>query len=550
MTGTTGSGLRQSWLVNLLACLLLMVASGHLSIQLGQDASFDLKNYHWYNAYAFLNDRLGHDIAPAMLQSFLNPLIELPYFLVATHLPDYPAYAPFLLGSYYGVLVFFLAKLAWRLFPEHPANCHPGLSIKDNGQAIAIWLRLPHGALRLLAALAVGATGTATLSQFGTTSNEIQVSVLVVAGLYFLVSALSPGHSVRRTVLAGGLIGAAAGLKLTAMPYVLGAAAAFALACWQNGTLRQQYLPFLYMLVAAIVLFQGSWSLHLYLAYGNPLFPFFNQIFASDWWDIRPLVTANFFPRDPLQWLFYPFYWLKQNYWLVMDGGFRDGRIAVAFLALVAIVPVLWRRTLREALDDRLPWHLIVVFFLVSYMVWLITFSTYRYLVPLEVLSGILLVGPARWYPTRKRVLPVILVLSCVIMAWSKYPDYGHIAISRGSVAAEAPRIPPGSLILLVGGDPMSYVASSFPTNARFVGIGNNFLVPGMHNRLQKSVDTTITNHRGAVYMIEGVRADRQQHDAYLAHYDLMRGPCQPLPTTLESSPLRFCQTIWRDARQ
>lgn len=540
MPAVAGAGLRQSWLLNLLACLLLMVVAGNLSVHLGQDASFDLKNYHWYNAYAFLNDRLGHDIAPAMLQSYLNPLIELPYFLVATHLPEHPAYAAFLQGTYYGLLVFSLAKLAWRLFPDSMENLRPELAINEDAKGIGIRARLPSSVLRLLVAVVVGATGTASLSQFGTTSNEIQVSVLVVVGLYFLVSALGPGLSVIRAMLAGALIGAAAGLKLTAAPYALGAIVAFGLACRLRGTLLRQYLPFLLMLAANLALLQGTWSLRLYQTYGNPLFPFYNQLFASEWWDIRPLITANFFPRDPFQWLFYPFYWLKQNIWLVMDGGFRDAHIATAFLALIAIAPRVWRGTTAAPLDERLPWRLLTVFFLVSYIAWLVTFSTYRYLIPLEALSGILLAGAIRWNDARKYAQSAMVLTACVLLAWSRYPDYGHVTISPGVVAADAPRVPPGSLILLLGGDPMSYVVPSFPTDTRFIGVGNNFLTPDMQNRLQRTIDQTIMQHPGAIFLIEGPRADLQRHDAYLAHYGLRRGGCQPLPTTLETG-LTFC---------
>lgn len=528
-------------LLNLLACLLMMAVAGNVSVLLGQDASFDLKNYHWYNAYAFLNDRLGHDIAPAMLQSFLNPLIELPYFLIATHFPDYPAYAAFLQGSYYGLLIFFIVKLALHLFPDAPENLFPYLVLEESIHILGIGARFPRGSLRLLVAVAVGASGTAAVSQFGTTSNEIQISVLVMAGLYFLVSALSMEHPTLRAALAGALIGAATGLKLTAAPYALGAIAAFGLACRMRGMLLRQYLPFLIALSTTLMLLQGTWSLRLYLAYGNPLFPFYNHVFASEWWEIKPLATANFFPRHLLQWLFYPFYWLKQNQWLVMDGGFRDARIAAAFLALVAIVPSIWRGT-QDTHEERRSWQLLAIFFLVSYIAWLITFSTYRYLVPLEALSGILLVGAERWSGIGKHALSVMLLSACAILAWSRYPDYGHVAISPGVVAAEAPGVPPRSLILLLGDDPMSYVAPSFPKDTRFVGIGNNFLAPDMRNRLQQSVDRAIMSHRGAIFLIEGSRADHRQHDSYLAHYGLIRADCQPLPTTLEPSSLRFCR--------
>src|SRR5688500_8071941 len=44
---------------------------------LGQDTNWDLRNYHLYNAYAFLNDRQAMDLAPAGQQTWLNPLLDI-----------------------------------------------------------------------------------------------------------------------------------------------------------------------------------------------------------------------------------------------------------------------------------------------------------------------------------------------------------------------------------------------------------------------------------------------------------------------------------------
>lgn len=532
--------LARPWLVNLIACLSLMAMAGNISVHVGQDASFDLKNYHWYNAYAYLGNRLGQDIAPAMLQSFLNPLVDVPYFLLATSFPDYPGYAAFLQGSYYGLLVFILAKLALHLFGNPPDKLQPQLALDEDRHGLAFRVHFPRATLQVIAAVAVGASGTATLSQFGTTSNEIQISVLVMAGIYLLVTSLGADHPTRRAFLAGAVIGAAAGLKLTAAPYVLGASAAFGHVCWRRTTLRRQFLPFLLALATAFLLLQGPWSLRLYQAYDNPLFPLYNHLFASEWWETSPLVTASFFPRDLLQWFFYPLYWVKQNYWLVMDGGFRDARIATAFLGLVILQPGLWRDR-HEITGPAMAWHLLTLFFLVSYTAWLLAFSTYRYLVPLEMLSGILLVGAWKRVGGRRFALSAMVVATGALLAWSRYPDYGHTAISPGVVAAEAPRLQAGALVLLLGDAPMSYVAPSFQKDIRFIGVGNNFLRPGMENRLQRTVDRAIGTHRGAIYFMETASADRQRHDGYLTAYGLQRTSCQPLPTTLEPFGLQLC---------
>jgi hypothetical protein len=41
-----------------------------LNLAMGQDANWDLRNYHWYNAYSFLNGRFFFDVVPAQTPSF------------------------------------------------------------------------------------------------------------------------------------------------------------------------------------------------------------------------------------------------------------------------------------------------------------------------------------------------------------------------------------------------------------------------------------------------------------------------------------------------
>jgi len=50
--------------VSLLAPLLIYaMVFGFISVELGQDANWDLRNYHLYNAYALLHHRLDLRIA-------------------------------------------------------------------------------------------------------------------------------------------------------------------------------------------------------------------------------------------------------------------------------------------------------------------------------------------------------------------------------------------------------------------------------------------------------------------------------------------------------
>ena len=89
---------------------------GLLGLTLGMDANWDLRNYHWYNAYALLTGRLGMDMLPAQMPSFYNPLLDVPFYLLATHLPARAA--GFVWGTLHGLnlaLVFLLAHATLRV---------------------------------------------------------------------------------------------------------------------------------------------------------------------------------------------------------------------------------------------------------------------------------------------------------------------------------------------------------------------------------------------------------------------------------------------------
>ena len=97
------------------------------SLLLGQDTSWDLKNYHYYNAYALLSSRLGYDIVPAQQQTFLNPALDLLPFLLVQHFP--PRVFGVVIGAWHGVNLWLLFLIGRELlvrisFPKPPAWAH------------------------------------------------------------------------------------------------------------------------------------------------------------------------------------------------------------------------------------------------------------------------------------------------------------------------------------------------------------------------------------------------------------------------------------------
>ena len=137
------------------ALLAALAFGGAVSTVLGPHHGWDLKNYHVYNAHAFLTGRIGTDIAPAMIQTYHNPLIELPFYYLLLHFNEHPYLITFAMGLPYGVMVFLVFWLSREVFAD-PASPPGGADL-----------------VRVLGATAIGATGAATVSVVGTTNNDI-----------------------------------------------------------------------------------------------------------------------------------------------------------------------------------------------------------------------------------------------------------------------------------------------------------------------------------------------------------------------------------------
>ena len=129
-----------------------------------------------------------------------------------------------------------------------------------------------------------------------------------------------------RSLAAAGLVaGIASGLKWTNAPYALGLCAALLLTRPSRaGNLRNAF-AFSAAVVAGVLLSSGAWMWTLYTKFDSPMFPFFNDIFRSPWWDATRLADLRFRPRTLIGWLTFPL-----NY--------RDLRLPLLYVGLIYAV--------------------------------------------------------------------------------------------------------------------------------------------------------------------------------------------------------------------
>src|SRR3954469_11656423 len=166
---------------------------------MGEDANWDWQNYHEYNVWAVINGRYHTDAIPPGFQTYFNPVVYFPWYYLRHLLP--PPLGAVIMGAVHGLTL----ALVWRL------------SRLLLGNAANRWT--------LAAAVMLAAFGPMTLSEVGTSFSDILTALPVIAALSLILTA-EQSHRARRLLLAGLLLGAAVGLKLTNVVFALGAAAA------------------------------------------------------------------------------------------------------------------------------------------------------------------------------------------------------------------------------------------------------------------------------------------------------------------------------------
>jgi hypothetical protein len=527
--GCTISEINTNRLFSIFLFTVSTVSSGAYSIMLGTDMNWDLMNYHFYVPYALVQFRYTYDIAPAQLQTYFNPTIDIPTFLLIDQLNSEPRLIAFIIGAAHGVNIYVLTRLAWALF-----------------NAELTWKR----SLLTILAVAIGITGAAFAPLIGTTTGDLFISALVLSGLYFVAIQIfgqNPNNRSTGLFIGAGLVGLAVGLKPVAAVYACGLLAAVAISTAVN--YREKIAIPLGLAIGCLI--SGGWYLvTMELLFQNPVFPFFNGFFRSPYWEPYSFRDLRFLPTTFHDWIFYPLRWALAHKPVVSELPFRDPRAAIV-LTLITTAILAWiltymrryeRRYADSAVIVRLPF--LSTFWIVSYILWLAVFSIYRYFVPLELLSGVLIVGLIMkfFHSAEKAILLSAIVFAPVFLLTERL-DFGHGPFARRYIDVNAPALEPDSLVIIVGDEPVSFVIPFLNPKARFIGIRNNMLQPTQKNLLVDRAKDLINSHRGPLFTLEGSEVSNDERTFTYKQLALsrMRDDCLPIKTNLEPRPLLLC---------
>ncbi len=509
---------RHRWVWPLVIFTFFAILAGRA----GTDTDWDLRNYHLYNSHALLTGRLWTDIAPAQLQTFLSPVLDIPIGALRDRLNGSPVLLNIVLAMPHALAVW----LAFELTLRAVAGGLPG-----------------RGLIACFATL-FGATGVAGLPVLATAQDDMITASCALGGLLFLTS--DRGRPVVSAACAGLLFGCAAGLKLTAVPYSVAGAVALLVVPDRSSASRLSCLA-AYVLAGLLtgLLLVGPWCAMLFHRYDNPILPYMNQWFRSPFVDPLPFTDERFKPRDLVEALAYPGFWAFRPTTLVSELPVRDARFAIAYVAsLVTLACYLLRwRTCASSLDRA--GLLLSVFFATAFALWELAFSILRYLALLELLTGTMVLIALRPLLEQRR-LRMPLVIGCtlvgiVVMATAVYPDWGRMASPR-PVAVRFPDIEPDSLVVLLDSAPVAYLADWVPPSIPFVGANNNLIKPGQQSLLSRQAEEMIRTHAGPLYGLEAPSEAPGIADQTLAYYGLARKGCSQVVSNLDNDAIRLCR--------
>lgn len=524
---------------NVAASSIYAVLSVALALWAGKDLNWDLLNYHYHNGWALLYDRWDADIAPAQLQTWFNPLLDVPLAWSIRHLP------PLLVGALYAVI------------QSLNAMCIRALALRT--------LPLRDSESRDWAAFAIGLaslTGAIYRAEVGGSMGDTLVSIALLGSLVLLAR---PGAQnvppLSRWATAGLLAGAAAGLKLTMIIYVLGfGVAALAFDAPSRSRRLWAMLCFFSAAFAGWALFDGFWRLSLWQSFGNPVFPLMNQVFRSPFAAPLSFSDARFLPAAWWQALLYPLVWLLDPHAVSDSGRFIDLRLPLCYIVGIAWLIAVATRRNHHHFDPSA--RFLLCGSLLSYLLWLGLFGIYRYLAVLELLGPLLLAHlflSLGWIRNGQRASVVaffaIICLAVLPVAQTRgsWQDASYFDTNTPPAFRDI-----GDAIVLLGGQaPISFVLPELPENWRFLRIASNFQTdPMTHTELDRRIAQRIVHSTGTLLGLAS-GSELAQFDQELARWHLVRDParpCDPIATAAMrtrpipafTQPLILCRLVQR----
>lgn len=493
-----------------------------IALALGADINWDLLNYHFYNGYLWAHGRLVKD-SICTVQSYLELTLNFFYYILISN------YAPMTVNLVIAALQSLGISAAWLLcFRLLDGYNHRARFILSSVAAICAVI------------------GPVFWSEIGGTMSDTLLATPVILALWLAMNGQTRERPIQ-LCLAGLLVGLAAGLKFTNMTYAVGIVVALVLT-----NLYQYKFDIRRIIVAGcifgfsfilafVVVYYDTGSL-LWKAYGNPIFPYFNNLFHSPYIAFDPINDEHWFPRHPLGYLTLPFEFVIRNHtqtdpqhMIGMEIPFRT--LFPAIFAVLIPFFFLAAHLRRYKTLISVDIFFVVSFLAGSFVIWELMFSNYRYFSVAEtIFPSILIVLVVRGCGlTKLHRSQVILACAAVaLVAIYSLPDtnFGRQPFSSSYFGvSKADFKPYNNALLIIGHAPLGFVLPYFPVDDRIIGLPER--IPGLTMKFQDKYLKPLREYQKIYYLTAA--ADLRIHGKFLkSNYHIMidYGKCVLYRTT------------------
>lgn len=343
---------------------------------LGKEMAWDTLDYHFFAGFSALHDRFGQDYFPAGAQSYLNPYVYVPFYLLATSGLT-ALEVGLILALVQSVILWLVYELALAVAPPATPRARLALGI---------------------CAVALAYANPILISQLGSSFADVLTAEIVVAGWVLLVGAVrAPGAM--RVVYAALLLGCASALKLTNALHAVsaGVMVLFIPGSWRS---RFRYAALFVMAgIAGFAVVAAPWSIRLEEHFGNPFFPLLNGLFRSPQFTTARIIDYRFIPPSLAAALWRPFAMVAPRSTIHAEWAAPDLRygllLVVAALSFLVWGWKLWHGNAtppREAARYSPGWALAALGagFLVDWVLWLTASANSRYFIPMACVAAVL----------------------------------------------------------------------------------------------------------------------------------------------------------------
>lgn len=430
-----------------------LIIFGIWSFLLGQDRSYDIQNYHFYNGFAFLNNKYPLDFSPAGVQTYLNPILDTLYYFLNTNLN--PKLFGFLMGVIHGINFILLYEIIENSIPNIKKNIY-----------------------RLIAFASILSCNF--LASLGSSGGDNITAIFVLSSLLLIINVFedfrNPSFLSKLKILCSGLlIGTAASLKLTNAIYVpaIFISILFSTKAHYNVKLHS-FILIGFGCLLGFLIFGAFWHLKIWHMFENPIFPFFSNFFKNPITNyINP--TSSWSPNNFIEFFLWP-YIFTFNYQRVSEGNFHQiiWPIFYSLSLYFLVINIFMKKSSRVNLTSKELF--LLVFIITSFFLWAKIFSVIRYIVALELLLPLaIFILLSKIIDGKKRVFMYVKYLcglSIFVTLFGGYGTWGHTSWRNPVMEVKLPPNISGSSnnvsVLILGGSPITWIATQFPSDIAF----------------------------------------------------------------------------------